>query len=315
MEARVRELAAGPNPGAAIEQEFGETGLLLLRTTTGHPARLPASRPSAGQKHVARFARMALDDLFATADLIRDFAPLLGFLGRAPDNIYNAMVVYVQNPLAREWKTREEWARERRRVREGAQPLLTLFPFGPFRIKYDVADTEGPPRNDGPGLLDAEGHVTEGHWGELRAAAADKGFDIRETRPFESRAAGFVSRKGDRFEIAVEMRGGLASQFATVCHELAHVFLGHLGPDPRSEVPKGERAPPPRWPNREGVSRAVREVEAEGVAYILCRRMGIVATAPEYISGFLERLQPEEAPGIELMVRTASTIGRIVLPE
>lgn len=320
VETLLTEGLRGEGLVAQVRHDLGEHGVAVLRgmLATGlvptRPAPLALFHELEGDEKTRRaFARMALDDLFRSARDLQDVVPLLGFLGRARDNVYNAMVVYVQNPRAREWRTRDEWQRVGRVVREGAQPLLTLFPFGPFRIKYDVADTNGPERNDGPGLLDAEGLVTEAHWSAVRQRLDADGLSLREVQPMESRASGFVRRSVDGFEIAIEMRTSLASQFGTLCHELAHIFLGHLGADPRAVAEEGRRRPAPRWPPRAGLPRAIEELEAEGVAFVLCCRLGLVTPAPEYITAYLAEVPEDAAPGVEMMVRAASTISRLVL--
>ena len=57
-------------------------------------------------------------------------------------------------------------------------------------------------------------------------------------------------------------------RFATAAHELAHLFLGHLGAD------KIIKAPALNAPGH-----AKREVEAESVAFIICERNGVKTTS------------------------------------
>ena len=49
-----------------------------------------------------------------------------------------------------------------------------------------------------------------------------------------------------------------------LCHELGHIYLGHLGADKDGW-----------WPYRVNLPQAVTEMEAEAVAYIVCRRAGL----------------------------------------
>ena len=325
VELRIEELMAdglsGDRLAERVRRQLGEDGLRVLRGMVRGAKGQAMQRqtglfdaPRDDDKTRNAFARMAIDDLFASARGMQEMVPLLGFLGRARDNVYNAMVVYVQNPRARDWRSREDWKKAKRVVREGAQPLLTLFPFGPFKIKYDVADTDGPELERGAGLLDGAGQVSRQRWTRVRQKLGEEGFHLRETRPMESRAAGFVRCDPDGvFDIAIEMRAPLAAQFGTLCHELAHVYLGHLGPDRRTAPRKDGRRPTPRWPSRANLPRAVQELEAEGVAFILCCRLGLLTPAPEYIAGYLDQLPPDEVPGVEMMVRAASAISRLVL--
>jgi antirestriction protein ArdC len=59
-------------------------------------------------------------------------------------------------------------------------------------------------------------------------------------------------------------------------HELAHLFLGHLGPDKKLNVPR-----------RRGLDHAERELEAESVAFIVCRRNGVTLHSAPYLSAFV----------------------------
>ena len=67
-------------------------------------------------------------------------------------------------------------------------------------------------------------------------------------------------------------------QFATLAHELAHLFLGHLGADQalgvrdRSELPHRQE-----------------ELEAESVAFILCERNGVESRSKTYLANFVDQ--------------------------
>jgi len=66
-------------------------------------------------------------------------------------------------------------------------------------------------------------------------------------------------------------------RFVTLAHELAHLFLGHLGPDSALQVPK-----------RPALTLAQRELEAESVAYIVAERDGVSSKSQTYLSQFVE---------------------------
>lgn len=95
-------------------------------------------------------ARSLLDQLLADARLYtqsKDYKELLDFVVRlrnfAP---FNAMLLQVQKPGLTYAASAGDW-RERfgRTPKEGARPLLILWPFGPVALVYDVMDTEGKP--------------------------------------------------------------------------------------------------------------------------------------------------------------------------
>ncbi len=68
-------------------------------------------------------------------------------------------------------------------------------------------------------------------------------------------------------------------QFCAVAHELRHLFLGHLGPDPKLNVPERH------LPSDEEKNHAQRELEAESVAFLVCARNGVASKSETYLEG------------------------------
>lgn len=99
-------------------------------------------------------ARSLLDQLLADSRLYRtgkDYRALLDFVVRlrnfAP---FNALLLQVQKPGLLYAASSRDWLdRFNRTVKDGARPLLILWPFGPVALVYDVADTAGEPLPDG----------------------------------------------------------------------------------------------------------------------------------------------------------------------
>src|SRR2546425_3442962 len=109
-----------------------------------------ASKEGVGQQDLfeTEVARSLLDQLLTDSRLYtqsKDYKELLDFVVRlrnfAP---FNAMLLQVQKPgltyaaSAADWRTRFG-----RKPKEGARPLLILWPFAPVALVYDVMDTEG----------------------------------------------------------------------------------------------------------------------------------------------------------------------------
>ena len=63
------------------------------------------------------------------------------------------------------------------------------------------------------------------------------------------------------------------SRFGVLCHEMAHVLLGHLGSDADLW-----------WPARTDLDHATEEIEAEAVAYIVTTRLGLSGTSDAYVA-------------------------------
>lgn len=66
-------------------------------------------------------------------------------------------------------------------------------------------------------------------------------------------------------------------QFVTIAHELAHLFLGHLGQDGKLHIPA-----------REGMTYQQVELEAESVAYLVCARNGVTSASETYLTNFVK---------------------------
>ncbi|MCG3167972.1 MAG: ImmA/IrrE family metallo-endopeptidase [Candidatus Desulfobacillus denitrificans] len=240
----------------------------------------------------------AIDQLFAQALETQGkgaFDEFLGFMKRFSNlSVYNAMLVRVQRPGAAAVGSRRQWAGYGRIVKPDAVPIVVLQPFGPVRFLFEIGDTEG---REVPGermsTLFAEGHVPAAQYKRTREAAVKYGIEVVETDSYGALLAGTAAAIGRlpetlqprtmeaaRYRIRLNAKHDLPTRFATLAHELGHVYCGHLGGDQKG-----------RWPARQGLSHAQRELEAEAVAWLVCQRTGVSPRSKEYLSG----LATEEA--------------------
>ena len=81
---------------------------------------------------------------------------------------------------------------------------------------------------------------------------------------------------GTVYRIQINRNHTPAVKFATLAHELAHLTLGHLGPDKNLRVPA-----------RSGLQHVERELEAESVAYVVCHRNGVVPKSQSYLTDYV----------------------------
>jgi hypothetical protein len=233
-------------------------------------------------------ARGLLDTLLADSRLYHTSAAykaLLDFVVRlrnfAP---FNAMLLQVQKPgityaaSAADWRTRFG-----RKPKEGARPLLILWPFGPVALVYDVADTEGKDLPQDVAIFFAHGPIGETeieafrqrtnrrniHWDDLDAGDGKAG-SIRRTR----KAAN--EKESNVYRMLVNKNHAPPVRFVTLAHELAHLFLGHLGIDRTFHVP-----------DRRHLSHQQVELEAESVAFIVCKRNGVTSKSETYLAKFV----------------------------
>jgi len=261
----------------------------------------------------------ALDDLFNLARKYKsskEYAELLRFVGRfrfySP---YNAMLVHIQRPGSTYVAPAHRWlTKYQHRVKPGSRPLVILQPMGPIMFVFDVSDTE-PMKGAPP--LPAEvvrpfevrkGHVSQelglsvknGKRDGIRVAERSGGSQgagcIKEAQP------GAFQKVVKRlkpvtqyvqvpvlYEILLTKEASREATYATLVHELAHLYCGHLG-TPNSAW----------WPDRAGLSEQEMEFEAESISFLVCGRLGIEGPSAEYLAGYLRGDHAQEVPNISL---------------
>lgn len=96
------------------------------------------------------------------------------------------------------------------------------------------------------------------------------------------------------------------SRYAILCHELAHIYLGHLGSDRDNW-----------WPCRLNLTHRSVEIEAEAVAYIVTIRAGLLASSAEYLSSYMTDQGIPKSVSLELIGKVAGrleSMGMMKLP-
>lgn len=234
----------------------------------------------------------AIDQLFQSAlakQGVDAFGEFLDF-ARSFSNlsVYNAMLVRVQRPGAAMVGSRKQWQNIERRVLPDAIPIVILWPFGPVQFLFELGDTEGKPlpsQDQNP--LFAQGEVTDGLFLRTKKAAENFAVEVVETDQYGNNLAGtaagldvFPERVTDNkeraFRVKLNAKHDLPSRYATLAHELGHVYCGHLGRDVKG-----------RWPARRS-SEKIMEIEAEAVAWLVCQRNGITTRSKEYLNKMID---------------------------
>jgi hypothetical protein len=261
--------------------------------------------------------RRALDELFDLArkyKSTKNYWELLQFIARfrfySP---FNAMLIHMQMSGAKYVAPPGRWLHKyQRRIKPNARAIVILQPMGAVLFVFDVSDTE--PEKDAPALpreitdpFPLQGGEIGGQLNQTienakrdgvrvshRKAASQSAGEIRTTRP--GAYVDFVTRKEPppeiikvqvRYELLLNQDHEREVQYATLGHELAHLYCGHLGtPNPRW------------WKERQGLPLNIREFEAESVSYLVCRRLGIDNSSEQYLAGYLEK--NSEVPPISL---------------
>ncbi len=234
---------------------------------------------------VDAIARSMLDQLLSDSRLYHQsqgYKDLLDFVVRlrnfAP---FNAMLLQLQKPglsyaaSVRDWRERFD-----RHPKEGARPLLILWPFGPVALVYDLMDTDGKPLPEDTASFSATGLIDAQRMASFMPLIAKKHvvcnwFDAGDSNAgaicVVSRAV--APKEVTRYQVSINRNHVPNVQFATLAHELSHLFLGHLGSDTQLNIPQRRRLP-----------HQEREIEAESVAYLVCKRNGVAPKSETYLA-------------------------------
>jgi len=229
--------------------------------------------------------------------LSKDYKELLDFVTRLPNFApFNAFLLNVQKPGLRFAASKFDWRRRfGREINEGARPLVILWPFGPVAFVYDMEDTEGDSLPDSVlHAFRAVGNLKENHILCFTGLLAKQGIEVKLIE-YGDGHAGHVqaerprkatmeiiersndAKKRPAYRIRVNNKHDPNVQFVTLIHELAHLYLGHLGPDKYLKI--GERY---------SLTTEQAELEAESVAYLVCKRYGVESYSETYLADYVE---------------------------
>ena len=240
----------------------------------------------------------------------RDYKELLDFVAKLPNMApFNAMLIQLQKPGIAYAASAAEWRRRfRRTLKEGARPLLILMPFSPVGLVYDLQETEGEPVPKDAFSFTARGNIKNQDLNLFRERLMKKNIEVFEYDAGDQNAGYIrvVSRAANEkeysaFKMGINKNSDPPAQFATIAHELGHLFLGHLG----REWKHGIAARPKP-------SHAMMELEAESVAYIVCMRRGVEPESKHYLTEFVEEQTTVEHLGVDRIFRAAGHVESIL---
>jgi hypothetical protein len=278
----------------------------------------------------------ALDELFRVAGQFStrsEYADLLHFIARfRMYSPFNAMLVHTQMPGATYVATAKRWLQDyERRIHPGARPITILQPKGPVLFVFDVSDTS--PLPDAPELPQyvtnpfaifngkengelertIENAKRDGvrvhhrgfgsqHAGQIQIANTSDVFHLSEGPKSKERHVTVPVR----YELILNSHQTSEERYATLVHELGHLYCGHLG-TPNEQY----------WPDRRGMSQQVVECEAESISYLVCTRLGIETPSAEYVAGYLNEKGKMPVISVDTVVKIAGLIqqmGKSTIP-
>ncbi len=190
----------------------------------------------------------------------------------------NIMLIASQKPNATHVAGFRTWKQFGRFVKKGEKGIVIIAPmsikkngetdgesFLRFKTVYvfDVSQTDGEPLPEPPSISGNPGPYTDA----LKYFIADQGIELEYISSPDT-AASLGNADGASYGGRIALRDDLSSaeEFSVLVHELAHEILHHAG--------HGSRP-----------TRVVRETEAEAVAFVVSRAVGLETNtaASDYI--------------------------------
>ncbi len=262
----------------------------------------------------AENTRSILDALIVESRLYKngkDYKALLDFIARLPHIApFNAMLLQIQKPGLKFAMTAKDWRKRFGHCpKEGARPLVILMPFGPVGFVYDSVDTEGPvPLPNDVFSFRAKGKIDPDQLARIKSRLEANRTPWYEVDQGDAHA-GLVRlvkyangpEEVNEYRININRNHGEATQFATLAHELGHIYLGHLGADKKRKIK-----------DRSNIHPHQKELEAESVSYLICARAQIESKPQLYLSAYVESEDPVQALDIYTIVTVCGTIEAIL---
>jgi len=285
---------------------------------------LDLGTPDPDEDDVARAVRGLIQEAMTYRDGPA-VAELLRVIGRftklAP---FNALLLDAQAPGCRYVLPAHKWLEDwRHRVKPGERPRIILRTFGPVLPVFDVSQVEPSDRDVPPLPQEIRDPFAmtpivgvEHAFAQSAHTAMSEGIRITQTHDGSGSAGSARSSWGTgtlsvaRSErskphivpvtVDIEINRNLdpGAAYATLTHELGHVYCGHVG-SPSSDL----------WPDRSTVTTETAECEAEAVAYIACLRLNPDVRMPPHLHQYLAPGAP--VPPIDLEVVTKAA-GRVI---
>ena len=252
----------------------------------------------------------------------KNFKELLEFTNKLSNFApFNSFLLHIQKPGLSFAASKNDWHNKfNRTIKEGARPLLILWAFAPVAFVYDVADTDGDKLpDDVAAVFRAKGTMTEKdiqsfigkliksgidtkliEYGDAHAGHIQRPNNQLEHYPAVNRRSENVKEKPD-YLIRLNKKHDANVQFSTLAHELAHLYLGHLGADKFLKIPA-----------RLNKSQDTKELEAESVSYIVCRRNNVVPNSETYLTNFVDDKLQADDMDVYAVLKAAGQIETIL---
>ncbi len=244
-------------------------------------------------KEVRDSPKQAIERLAEATQAERDsegFGQLLKFVNGFKKYSWNNTVsILIQCPHATLVTGERKWNSLGRHVKWGEKPIIILGPrFKKVREfdkelgewvedkvlngflalpVYDISQTEGEPIPEGLNVPDIEGEEGLVFLEAMKTFCDEHGIKYDFAKLLD--AGGYAAGR----EIHISNDCSINQQLSIMVHEVAHEFVHWDGPKQSSKL-------------RMVSPKHLREVDAEGVAYVVCSFFNLPTTAPQYLARY-----------------------------
>ncbi len=257
--------------------------------------------------------RSLLDQLLEDSRLYKsgkDYLDLLDFISRMPNFApFNALLLQIQKPGLRFAASKHEWrAAFQAEVKEGARPLLILWPCGPVALVYDVVDVVGGNIPIDVQSFVAKGPITKDLISKFIEKMRKKEIFVQPVDVGDTSAGSIRvlmppadNKTRGAYGIKINANHPPAVHFVTIAHELAHLFLGHLGKDIKRNIR-----------DRRSKTHAEKELEAETVAFLVAKRNAVESRSETYLANYVDNHKTTDNLDFYQITRAAGQIETLL---
>lgn len=270
---------------------------------------------------------VSINEFFVRAIRLKESGKIekyLRFQKNNPDKApFNNALAFIQNPDVSYYASAYQWEKRfNRTIKENARPMVILFPFGPVEFVFDIENTEGESITDEKILYwwrenggEFDGRIMERTCRNLE----QMGIKFQVATPWEYfegrslRTGGTAERTESTGELAIHLHPRYKEPdmeaYGVLCHEIAHILLGHLGQRTVEKKTKdGVMQKKIIVKDRQHLPRNIQELEAELVAWIVFAGLGIEKESEAYIAGWLTEVSDIEKIDFSEVFKVAAKI-------
>jgi hypothetical protein len=265
-------------------------------------------------------SKHTIDQLFQQSLKYRrsdQFKHFIGFIAKFNHySRYNSMLVYLQNPAVTFFGSTSYWKKNfNRRIKPDAKPLIILAPNGPVILAYDIFDTNGsetPEEFIEEGMkstiFNVKGDFRNEYLDSLLNFANEYSIRVQEKELNFFNAGAITTIFAGKLEVYLKKGHTKAQHFTTLCHELAHLLLGHTGHIELSNIKSKKKT---RLEKRI-LNERQRELEAETVCYLVCLPLSIEPYSLEYLAGYITNENDWAQFSYESVIKVADRLKGLI---